>query len=617
MRRISALSILIALGVFTTIGLSGSGVARADSMGDPPAAAPSGDTDLARVVVPDLLYFHQRAAPLLHSHCAGCHSDAESAGGYLLRPLKNLDRPSLETVRENFRATLRYLDPREPAASALLTKSLGGKAHGGGAIFANETHSDFVTLQEFALGASRSNRPPDAILPKRMRMRVGAPLSLDGTLSADPDGDGLQYTWAIVDRPSGASPRLKASDDGLAQLHVNKPGAYRIRLTVHDDTLWSAGADMLVIANLAGGVRPPVVAGPMSNDGKKKLPPLWKRRLVPERLRLIRRLYIDLLWRTPRLAEVEKWYGSTHDEMVDALLKREEVWDAWYERQLYFFLLLDRFRPKEGRLASLPKRLANAQVTIPMAVQEIVRSQYFNARNPGNDTFVTVVLEQCLGTVVQERRNLRVLKAGKKMYDGYKTKLFKTTGSSQADFVRIVFAQDQFATHMLQRLWKDLHETEIDPKTLKAAVARAVADPRAYRVLFTEWLKGDAYVKAVELARNKPEIPYVRSLFVDILDRTPTYEELRNVRNAFLSLADPTPIRLVMGRVLMESGQGQLPANALAPEQFVNEQFIRLLARQPSPREAKAFVGALKKDAAVTPRVILWTLISSAEYQGY
>ena len=596
MRWAAALSITVALA----------GLVHAESAAR--AEAPP------RVATPDLLYFRAHVAPILHARCSGCHSDPESGGRFPMQPLRNLREPELETVRANFRNALRFLNAEDPARSRILVKVLGGRAHGGGVVIPDATHPDFERLRDFALGASLTNRPPEAILPKRMRADAGEPVSLDGTLSADPEGGELHYDWEVVDAPSRAEVSLESDGDGLATLRVDQPGAYRVRLHVHDGALWSAGVDTLVVAAAAGGGN---LLGPPPAKAAKDTTPFWKRRLDPERLRLVRRLFLDLLWRTPRLAEIEQWYTTSHEEMVDALLVREEVWDAWYERQLYYFLLLDRFRPKEGRLASLPGRLAKKQVSIPMALQEIVRSQYFNARNPGNDTFVTVVLEQCLGMVVQERKGKRVLDAGKKMYDGYKTKLFREKGNSQADFVRIVFAQEQFASHLLKRMWKDLHGTEIDKKVLKAAVARAAADPKAYRALMAEWLKGEAYAGSVATARKKQEIPYVRSLFVDILDRTPTYDELRNVRNAFLSLADPTPIRLVMGRVLMESGQSQLPAGAMEAERFVTEQFIRLLARQPVPREKTAFVNALKNDPAVTPRIVLWTLISSAEYQGY
>ena len=109
----------------------------------------------------------------------------------------------------------------------------------------------------------------------------------------------------------------------------------------------------------------------------------------------------------------------------------------------------------------------------------------------------------------------------------------------------------------------------------------------------------------------------MRALFVDTLGRPPTYDELRNVRNAFLSLADPTPIRLVMGRVLLESQEARMPGSILDPARFVQEQFLRLFAPQPTEKEREAFIGGLKSDPRVTPRVVLWTLISSPEYQTY
>ena len=285
--------------------------------------------------------------------------------------------------------------------------------------------------------------------------------------------------------------------------------------------------------------------------------------------------------------------------------------------ELYYFLLLDSFRPKEGPLTTIPERLAKGQVTVPRAIAEIVRSQYFNARNPGNDTFVTVVLEQCLGMTVQERRNIPTLEAGKKMYDGYKAKVFKEQGDSQADFVRIVFDQRDFYRHLLRRTWKDLHGTEIDPKRLEQWAESCQARPESFVGLIEEWLTSPEYVEGVEHPRPKPEIPYVRALFLDTLDRLPDYEELRNVRNAFLSLADPTPIRLVMGRVLLESKEARIPASAVNAPRFIDEQFVRLLARPATAEERGAFVEALKKDPSVSPRLVLLTLITSPEYQTY
>jgi hypothetical protein len=256
-------------------------------------------------------------------------------------------------------------------------------------------------------------------------------------------------------------------------------------------------------------------------------------------------------------------------------------------------------------------------MSVPRAVEEIVRSQYFNARNPGNDTFVTVILEQCLGMTVQDKKNLPTLAEGKKMYDGYKAKVFKEQGDSQADFVRIVFAQLDLQRHLLRRTWKDLHGTEIDPKRLEEWATACAARPEAFATLLEEWLTSPAYVDGLARPRPKAEIPYVRALFLDTLDRLPEYDELRNVRNAFLSLADPTPIRLVMGRVLLESRDARVPVSAVNPPRFIDEQFVRLLARPATAAERTAFLNGLKDDPQVTPRLVLLTLISSPEYQNY
>ncbi|MHC4137578.1 MAG: hypothetical protein ACYTDU_04515 [Planctomycetota bacterium] len=572
-----------------------------------------------RSAAPDLLFFAREISGDLHARCAGCHSDPESAGRLLLRPLGDPKRPARAEVLANYRATLSFLDAEAPAESLLLRKALGEANHTGGAIYTSRTSHDFLNLLHFAMGATLGNRPPEAIVQKRYETGVGRDLEIDGTLSGDPEGDPLTYRWQLTEKPAGSRAVVGGRDSGTARLLPDRRGLYRLELVVGDGRLWSLPAGLIVVAKPA---RATVPTRERNTDPVRPTPPtprktLVERRLDPMRLKLIRRLYFDLKWRTPRLPEIERWYDRSHGDMVKAFLEDEETWDTWFERQLFYFLLVDRFRPKEGRVTTIPARLTRGEITMERALEEIVRSQYFNARNPGNDTFVTVVLEQCLGMVVQERRNTRVLGTGKKMYDGYRVKLFKETGDSQADFVRIVFRQRAFYDHLVGRAWKTLHGAELDEKRRKALVDRCVAQPGSFRELYAEWLAGAEYVESVTRPRTKGEIPYVRSLFLDTLDRLPSYQELRDVRNAFLSLADPTPIRLVMGRVLLESDQARIPGSALLVKQFVLEQFIRLFARQPTDKELTTFVNALKSDPAVTPRVVLYTLISSPEYQSY
>jgi hypothetical protein len=560
-------------------------------------AAPAGADAPA---APDLLFFSKRVAPDLQARCASCHSDPQGAGAkFLLEPIG--ETPDSEAVTRNFRSALAQLEPHDPARSKLLLCALG-EGHPAGAVYASRSAPDFETLLHFALGATLENRPPEAIVEPRRDAVAGTEVMLDGALSADPDGSKLTYRWLVVDRPPGSRAELMAADGKAARLVPDVAGAYRVELRVSDGALWSLPA-LAAISARAPETRT-TSGAPSTKQG------FTDRRLDPKRLRLIRRLFYDLKCRGPRLEEIEAWYDTPHAEMVRAFLRDEETWREWFEGQLYYFLLLDSFRPREGPLMVLPVQLAKGEIGVPRAVEQIVRSQYFNARNPGNDTFVTVVLEQCLGMTVQDRRNIPTLEAGKRMYDGYKAKVFKEEGNSQADFVRIVFAQPDVHRHLLRRTWRDLVGADVDPGKLEQWT-------EDFAALVEEWLVSPAYVEGAGTPRMKGEIAYVRALFLDLLDRLPDYDELRNVRNAFLSLADPTPIRLVMGRVLLESSGARVPASAVDATRFVDEQFVRLLARPPTAKERAVFVESLKSDPQVTPRLVLLTLISSPEYQSY
>jgi len=585
-RRATAFLLLVAAGILAGAASGG------------PAAAPP---------APDLLFFRDRLFPELQLRCGGCHQDRETAGGWYIAP-----EPGGDPAVAAFRASLRFLDPERPEESPLLRKSLGQETHGGGATYASRAAKDFEPWLDFALGATSGNRPPDAVLPKRMQGVPGDPIEIDGTLSGDRDGDRLSYEWTITKAPVGSKASLDGEGTAAVSLRADLPGEYRVSLRVSDGRLRSAPFETTV--SVAGGA-PSSPARPSASPGEPTR--TLEARPNADRLRMVRRLYMDLLWRSPTLEEIARDYPKTQDRLVDDLLATEEAWSAWYEAQLYYFLLLNEFRPKEGPIPGIPARIAKGEISVPRALEEIVRSQYFGARNPGNDTFCTVVLEQCLGMTVQEARNKPILEAGKKMYDGYRTRLWKENGDSQADFVRIVFSQPAFFDHLLTRTYEALHGRPIEKKRLEQDRARLAADANAFRAILGDWLKGPGYLAAVREPRTKPEVPYVRSLFLDTLGRMPTYDELRNVRNAFLSMADPTPVRLVMGRVLLESSTVAPPGAALEPERFVTDQFLRLLARPPTPTELEAFASALRNDPNTTPRLVVWTLLSSAEYQTY
>jgi len=327
----------------------------------------------------------------------------------------------------------------------------------------------------------------------------------------------------------------------------------------------------------------------------------------------LRAAFLDLVGRPPFSPERERWLGRGRHELVDALLATEDFWRHWYEEQLYYFLLIDNFRPESERLRELPADLAAGRVDVRDALHRIALSSSFELRNPGADTFVTVVLEQLDGIEVQSER--RTLEIGKALYDGESGHFLGRAGSSQSDVVRIAIEDRRFELTFLAREHRRWLGSEL-PASELAADARALrADPDSFPVLVRRWFLSPAYDERLERGSKLENRQFVRTLFVDLLARLPTDEEQSRVRGALDGLSDPLPLRAVLARLLLESGQVELPAKETIadPTAWVADQFRRLLGREASHGELAAFVGAFH-DPACRPATVLQALVSHPEY---
>lgn len=82
---------------------------------------------------------------------------------------------------------------------------------------------------------STSNGVPRAAAGPDVPVRVGQTVTLDGSLSRDPDGDALRYSWSFLERPAGSTATL---DDAAAQrpsFEVDLEGTYVVQLVVFDE----------------------------------------------------------------------------------------------------------------------------------------------------------------------------------------------------------------------------------------------------------------------------------------------------------------------------------------------------------------------------------------------
>jgi len=330
----------------------------------------------------------------------------------------------------------------------------------------------------------------------------------------------------------------------------------------------------------------------------------------------LRAACFDLLGRPPLEAERAAWLGRGRHEFLDHWLSRRETWSHWVEEQLYFFFLIDNFRPENERVGELPALLASRKLDVRTAIHRIALSPSFDQRNPGADTFVTVVMEQLNGLRVQ--KNVRELEVGKGIYDGKPGTFLGKSGSTQADLLRIAIEDRSFVQQLLAREYRRLVRAEPDKAALTELVRRFQRDPSVFPVLLREWLLSPAWDMRVRTRTSAPNRLWIAALHVDLLGREPLPDEARRLRTALDGLSDTGPLRSVLARVLIDSGKVQLPAKAeiLDPTQWIAGLFARLLGREASAEELRAFATAFHEPEC-RPQTVLYALVTHPEYQTY
>lgn len=107
----------------------------------------------------------------------------------------------------------------------------------------NHTATDDVQIVAAPVGGG--NRAPIANAGPDQAGSTGSPVTLNGTLSSDPDGNQLTFSWSFVSRPAGSGASINNGNSATATFTPDLPGVYEVRLTVTDGSL--ASQDTVII----------------------------------------------------------------------------------------------------------------------------------------------------------------------------------------------------------------------------------------------------------------------------------------------------------------------------------------------------------------------------------
>jgi hypothetical protein len=331
---------------------------------------------------------------------------------------------------------------------------------------------------------------------------------------------------------------------------------------------------------------------------------------------MLRTVCLDLLGRPPLPEEREAWSDKDLRDFLKETTSGREFWNHWLEEQLYFFLLIDNFRPVNEGVQMVPKKMFEGRLNPREAVHRIVLSPSFEMRNPGADTFVTVVMEQLAGMRVQKK--LRDLEIGKALYDGKPGTFLEHRGDSQADVVKICVESKEFAREFVAREYTRMVHRDGSKKSLATWSRTFHKEPAVYRELVRGWFTSEGYMTRLKEQHPLSNRAFVNALHVDLLGRMPTREEAEPMREALDGLGDSAPLRSILARLLLDSGRVTIPSKAelTSRRDWATSLFPRFFGREGTTAELDAVCGALDEPSC-KPSTILYALLSHPEYHRF
>jgi len=114
--------------------------------------------------------------------------------------------------------------------------------------------------EDTATAPIEENAAPFADAGPDQAVLISGVVALDGSASADPDGDALTFAWELTAVPTGSGTTLFDETEPTPTFFADRPGDYTLRLTVSDGALFAT--DDVAITASAPNDDPIADAGP-------------------------------------------------------------------------------------------------------------------------------------------------------------------------------------------------------------------------------------------------------------------------------------------------------------------------------------------------------------------
>ena len=311
--------------------------------------------------------------------------------------------------------------------------------------------------------------------------------------------DKLVFFWTLVARPAESRVRLMDRRGSRLEIKPDTGGSYVVELRVGDGKVWSAPREVTVEVFdhvQVARAKPGGISGLEKTDEQS--------------LKRLRRLYLDVLGRSPTPPEAIAEARKGVDALVRNILLRAEGGRAWVEEVSIRLGLYGDYRPVGEEAATLALRIPAESLAPPVVEGVLARDPSFLRRHPQGRSLAQAIGELLLGRPATEAE----IAASVELAAGRPAEIpgLGRVADSRAWLIGVLDSDAFRRAAVLRRLERFLASGDARSR-LPRALGAIRESQKAWRTLMEDVLRDERYLERRRL-RRKETVTFLRTLFV-------------------------------------------------------------------------------------------------------